>query len=77
MFQTADFDALDPLGRATVTNLAMQISPLNDGDFEVEFWNTSAGAPVALSRTTASNNVLRVAVPPFARDMAFKVRRPR
>jgi hypothetical protein len=55
----------------------MAIAGMNAGEFDVEFWDTVAGKPVRRLRTdVGEDGVLRVDVPDFARDLAFKVKRP-
>jgi len=47
---------------------------LADGAYVVEFWNTQFGRRFAEERAESAGGALRVRVPPFARDLAFKVR---
>jgi len=74
IYRQPGFGSVDPLGPPTVSNLVMSLDGMTNGVFAVEFWDTSAGVPLKALRERAEGGMLRVAIPPFARDIAFKAR---
>ncbi len=70
-----DFSAIDPTGDAITTNIVMKIRDMSNGTYKVEFWDTNAGNPMPAFDAQVTNESLRVAVPAFTRDIAFKIRR--
>jgi hypothetical protein len=72
-----DQDRFDFVSEATlkpVTGLSLSIGGLLDGPYRVEFWDTREGKIVETADVEAKNTLIRVALPPLARDMAFKVK---
>ena len=70
------FTLVDPDG-APVHEGYRLVIPQPDRDGEVytfEFWNTRKGEPVRLADARVRNGRLEVTVPPFARDIAVKIR---
>jgi len=59
-----------PLPPAVVT-----VAGLGDGDYEVEWWDTNAGAAVSRARATARGGRLVLTTPELMRDVACRVRR--
>lgn len=76
IFCTTEFDRLDPVGEATVLELKMVFTGMAAGAYNVEFWDTVAGRPLPVKRrvTPDENDTFTIDVPPFARDLAFKVK---
>jgi hypothetical protein len=70
----SDYEAADPAGLSHVTNAVLQLGGMTDGRFVVEYWDTLRGEPVQEYPATAAGGVLRIDVPPFARDIAFKAK---
>ncbi len=74
IYRTEGFDDIDPDGPATCVDAEIALSGLKDGAYEVEFWNTQVGERAHTQKAQSAGGTLRVRVPPFARDLAFKVR---
>jgi len=72
----SDFDSVDdddpPSGGIVLT-----LQQMSEGSFDVEFWNTVEGKPVASIVVPSSEHILTVDVPAFTRDIAFKARKRR
>ncbi|MBN1673570.1 MAG: DUF5060 domain-containing protein [Kiritimatiellae bacterium] len=73
--RVTDFERVDPAGPAAASGLTLDVTDLADGEARVEFWDTREGTVIASSRQTIAGGVLRVDVPAFARDIAFKIKR--
>ncbi len=73
IYQTRDYEHADPAGAPTVSNLVIRLPDMTNGTIRVEFWNTLHGTPLPAIERVASNGVLELDVPPFARDIAFKL----
>lgn len=58
----------------TVSNLALRFDNMHEGAYDIEFWETAAGHPIENTVIESRDGQLTVAVPPFARDLAFKIR---
>ena len=58
-----------------VTGVSLSFGDATNGTFKTEFWETVRGTVVRREETAAANGLLTVPVPPFKRDIAFKVRR--
>jgi hypothetical protein len=65
---------VDPNGPPTCADAEVRLPGFQDGAYEVEFWNTQVGRRQASATVKADAGVLAVRVPPFARDIAFKIR---
>lgn len=76
LFCTGDFEKIDPVGEPTVLDLKMVIPNMTAGAYTVEFWDTTTGRPLPVRQqtTTDEQDTVTVAVPPFARDLAFKIK---
>ncbi len=68
------FGWIDPAGEPRNKDLVLQVGGLDDRPFRVEFWNTVSGDITARAEATAKEHTLSVPLPPFARDIAFKIR---
>lgn len=64
----------DPLPPPAVSNLVLCLRGVTNGDFRIEFWDTRRGKPVHLCRVASDQETLACEIPPFVRDLAFKVR---
>lgn len=73
IYDAARFQSLDPSDTPDMTNLVLRLDGMTNGTFRAEFWDTSAGVPVGAVRAASSAGNLRLPVPPFARDIAFKL----
>jgi len=69
-----DFSAADPNAEPSKTGVTLRLDAMAPGKFVVEFWDTIAGKAVAQLSVRSKDGVLAVAVPAFARDIAFKAR---
>jgi hypothetical protein len=77
----ADVWVYDPQVRVTlprklspVNDAVVTLSDLQDGAFNVEFWDTYAGRPTGKKKFTAQNGVLQIPLPTVQADLALKVR---
>lgn len=75
IYRRENFSETDPAGPAAIRDATLRVPGLSDGAYVVEFWNTQTGRRFEQTEATSSGGSLEVAVPPFARDLAFKVRR--
>jgi hypothetical protein len=60
-----------------VPPVVVTVVNLSDGDYEIEWWDTYAGAAVSRTRATAHGGRLALRTPEIARDVACKVARLR
>ncbi len=74
LYHATDFERVDPRGDAVTRGIVMKLQDMRGGDFEVEFWDTLAGEVRAREQVRADLGQLTIPVPPFARDVAFRVR---
>jgi len=74
VYRSRDFSTVDPNGPPTCADAEVRLPGFQDGAYEVEFWNTQVGRRQASATVKADAGVLAVRVPPFARDIAFKIR---
>ncbi len=71
------FETIDPAGPPATTGAVLRVSGMAEGVYDVEFWSTRDGVPVAQGRVKSNGATLNVPIAPFARDIAFKLRRTR
>jgi hypothetical protein len=71
----SDFDTADPDGLPGITNAVVELSGVQKGTYTASFWDTKRGRPMFETDATSRNGVLRIAAPPFGRDIAFKVKK--
>lgn len=57
-----------------VANAVITLPGLPDGNYDVEFWDTYAGKPVAKSALASQQGSLAIALPAIQGDLALKVR---
>lgn len=75
LYVTSRFPHIDPRNDPPrQKGLALHIPDMAAASYTAEFWDTIAGVPVHSTNVTSSGDSLRVPVPPFSRDIAFKVR---
>ncbi len=58
---------------APITNLVTRLTGMSNGLYRVEFWNTGEGVLTNRQEIAVKEGTLSVTVPPFSRDIAFKV----
>jgi hypothetical protein len=76
VYHKSNFGGIDPAGEQGIKGLAMRFVDMDKGDFVVEFWDTLEGRlRESVVVAVGEDGILSVAVPDFARDIAFKVRR--
>ncbi len=75
IYDTTAFSTTDSDAHPTVSNLVTRLDGMSNGLYRVEFWGTSAGVPTTQQDIEVKEGFLSVTVPPFARDIAFKVRK--
>lgn len=74
LYDKPRFSHIDPEGEPTYKDVVLSIPKMADATFRAEFWDTTAGLPIHSTNVTTKGAVLLVPVPPFSRDIAFKVR---
>jgi len=75
LYRQRDFASVDPAGMAITSNVVMRIDGMAGGAYRVQFWDTLEGKPIAEVEASAEAGTLTVDAPPFARDIAFKIKR--
>jgi hypothetical protein len=76
IYRKWNFGNIDPSGEPGAVGLVMRFWRMEEGDFAVEFWDTlEGGMRERVEVVVGEDGVLTVAVPAFARDIAFKVRK--
>lgn len=75
IYRTSSFSDIDPGATPPDDVLTMQLTNMQNGPYAVEFWDTILGTPVRKMRSVCREETLRVEVPPFSRDIAFKLQR--
>jgi len=77
----ADVWVYDPQARVTlprklspINDAVVTLTGLQDGAYNVEFWDTYAGRPTGKKKSTAQNGVLQIPLPTVQADLALKVR---
>jgi hypothetical protein len=75
LYRSADYDSADPLDADGVTDAAVALAGMQQGNYRVTFWDTLKGQPVSATNALPQGGVLTVPVPGFGRDIAFKLRR--
>jgi hypothetical protein len=68
-FRQKDRKEKDPLSGVTLV-----LNRMAEGKFTVEFWDTVRGQVVATEEAESKNGTVRVPIPPFECDIAFKIR---
>lgn len=74
IYATSTFGTLEPATSDPATNVVLWLEGMetNGAPVEVEFWNTVTGEPFDRRPAEPAGERLRVRVPPFVRDVAFK-----
>ncbi len=67
----------DPAGPAAYQGyrLALDVPEWDGAVFTIEFWDTLRGQPVRLIDVRVREGHFDVPIPPFARDIAFRIHR--
>ena len=58
-----------------INETSFSIQDIENGDYDVEFWDTYKGIILSTSIITAKNKTLRINLPTFSKDIALKVKR--
>ncbi len=74
IYRNSEFSMIDPDGPPTCEDVEMRLSGFRAGAYEVEFWNTRVGRKFSTASVKSDGGVLAIRLPPFARDIAFKIR---
>jgi hypothetical protein len=77
IYHTRGFIDNYPLSHTSTTNLSLILSEMTNGLFSVSFWDTTTGTKVSESNAVSQNGTVKLIVPPFIRDIAFKVKHVR
>jgi hypothetical protein len=72
--RSPEFETVDLNGPPKITELQAELSGLTNGTFRVEYWDTARGTPAQRLLVASTNGVLKLTLPPFVRDAAFKAR---
>ncbi len=59
---------------ATADDLSLKLSGMENGEFDIEYWDTDRGTVISRTTATAKNSHLIIKLPRFTRDIAFKAR---
>lgn len=70
-----EFNENPVLDLQPLAGISLSISDLTNGNYQIEFWETLRGTIVDTRKSTVTAGRLTVPVPPFRRDIAFKLRR--
>jgi len=71
--RTRDYQSINPAGPPTATNMVLILDSMSPGAATIEFWDTRSGTPLLRTRAAVEGESVSAPVPPFARDIAFKV----
>jgi hypothetical protein len=63
-----------PVAPQPIANLILGIDEMKPGKCTVEFWDTRDGGCISREDITATQGTIAVSVPPFAHDIAFKIK---
>ena len=74
VFVRSTFGQTDPRGLVKLKELTVRLSGLDEGEYDVQFWDTQDGKVVERKTIRAAKGVLSAPAPAFARDLAFKVK---
>lgn len=74
VWDSARFTELDPVGESSQAGCQLVLSNLEDGSYAVEFWHTTLGRVIQAREVSVGGGSLVVEIPPFARDVAYKVK---
>ncbi|MCX7591640.1 MAG: DUF5060 domain-containing protein [Kiritimatiellae bacterium] len=77
VYLAEEFDRVEPTGVPVITNAVLRLEQMAEGTYRAEYWDTVQGRPNGDTHASANGGVLLLKVPPFARDIAFKVNRVR
>jgi hypothetical protein len=69
-----EFETADLGGPPRVADLQMELAGMTNGTFQVDVWDPGKGLPAQCLSAASTNGLLRLTLPPFVRDAAFKVR---
>ena len=58
----------------TVTDAAIEIKGLRDGQYRLEWWDTYEGKTIRTEQVSSAGALLQISVPSFSRDIACKIR---
>jgi hypothetical protein len=75
IYDTRAFNTTDSEAHPTLSNVVARLDGMSNGLYRVEFWTTTTGKPAKQEDVAVKEGSLSVTVPPFARDIAFKVRK--
>ncbi len=57
-----------------VTDAAIEIKGLRDGQYQLEWWDTYEGKTIRIEQVSSAGALLQISVPSFRRDIACKIR---
>lgn len=74
IYRPASFRLADLSEHPPATNAQLIVSEMKPGNIVVEFWDTSHGHRISSSAIHTDKTTVRIPVPEFRRDIAFKIR---
>jgi hypothetical protein len=74
LFVRSTFGQTDPKGEARQKNVTVRFAGMDEGEYEVQFWDTQEGKMLERKTIRAVQGLVSAPVPAFARDLAFKVK---
>jgi len=72
-----DFGDVDPKGEPVTENTTVVLANMRPGDYQAEFWDTHEGRRISVVIPAVEGGEeadVTIAVPAFARDIAFKLK---
>ncbi len=75
IYDAPAFEVSDTETHPTLSNLVVRLDNMTNGMYRIEFWNTTRGEVTQRQTREVKDTKLTLTVPPFSRDIAFKVKR--
>ncbi len=75
IYDAAEFARIAPQAEAVHTAAELQIKALRNGSYKLETWDTRAGRAIEVIDLRVNDGTIKHALPPFTRDIAFKLLR--
>jgi len=73
--QNGPHNAIKGVEPNPVTNASFMLKNIENGRYKVEWWDTYEGKITSQDTITADNNMVRIDIPDFSKDIACKVRK--
>jgi hypothetical protein len=73
VYDTLAFNTSSSEAHPTISNLVATLKGMSNNAYRIEFWDTTEGVLTKHQNVKTSGGTLSFAIPPFSRDIAFKV----